>query len=100
MDIGPWELIIVLGLAVLLFGSNKIPQLARSIGSAKSEYERGLRGETDDEESPAEPVSDPLAPATAPSAELTADASTSAVGPEHLVEPGPVDHPTYGSLPD
>ena len=40
--IGP-ELLIVLAIALLLFGSSKLPQLARSLGSAKGEFERGLR---------------------------------------------------------
>ena len=39
--IGP-ELLIVLAIALLLFGSSKVPQLARSLGSAKGEFERGL----------------------------------------------------------
>lgn len=43
--IGP-DLLIVLALALLLFGGSKLPQLARSLGSAKSEFEKGLR-ETD-----------------------------------------------------
>jgi sec-independent protein translocase protein TatA len=42
--IGP-ELLIVLGIALLLFGSTKLPKLARSLGSAKGEFERGLRDE-------------------------------------------------------
>jgi sec-independent protein translocase protein TatA len=42
--IGP-ELLIVLAIALLLFGSTKLPKLARSLGSAKGEFERGLRDE-------------------------------------------------------
>ena len=45
--IGP-ELLIVLAIALVLFGSSRLPQLARSLGSAKNEFERGLSG-TDDE---------------------------------------------------
>jgi sec-independent protein translocase protein TatA len=40
--IGP-DLLIVLVLVALLFGGSKLPQLARSLGSAKSEFEKGLR---------------------------------------------------------
>src|ERR1700733_2000419 len=39
--VGP-ELLIVLAVVALLFGSTRLPQLARSLGSAKSEFERGL----------------------------------------------------------
>ena len=36
------EWIIILGIiAVILFGSKKLPELARSIGRAKGEFERG-----------------------------------------------------------
>jgi len=44
--IGP-ELLIVLAIALLLFGSSRLPQLARSLGSAKNEFERGLNAEDD-----------------------------------------------------
>lgn len=37
---GP-ELLIVMLLAVLLFGASKIPKLARSMGAAQGEFERG-----------------------------------------------------------
>src|SRR4051812_605838 len=42
--IGP-ELLIVLAVVALLFGSSRLPHLARSLGSAKNEFERGLREE-------------------------------------------------------
>jgi sec-independent protein translocase protein TatA len=37
---GP-ELLIILALAVLLFGANKLPQLARSSGQAMGEFRKG-----------------------------------------------------------
>ncbi len=39
--IGPTELLIVLAVVLLLFGSAKLPKLARSLGSAKKEFEEG-----------------------------------------------------------
>ncbi|CCQ32232.1 twin arginine translocation system subunit TatAt protein [Halorhabdus tiamatea SARL4B] len=45
---GGIELIVVLGLAVLLFGANKIPELARSVGQSMGEFRRG-REEIEDE---------------------------------------------------
>lgn len=38
---GGMELAIILLLAVLLFGANKLPQLARSSGQAIGEFKRG-----------------------------------------------------------
>jgi sec-independent protein translocase protein TatA len=48
---GP-DLLVILGVMILFFGSAKIPQLARSLGRAKGEFERGAREvqrELDDE---------------------------------------------------
>jgi sec-independent protein translocase protein TatA len=40
--IGP-DLLIVLAIVALLFGGSQLPKLARSLGSAKSQFEAGLR---------------------------------------------------------
>ena len=39
--LGAPELLIVAGIVVLLFGSAKLPSLARSLGSAQREFRRG-----------------------------------------------------------
>ena len=39
-----WELLLVLAVVALLFGSSQLPKLARSIGSARKEFESGLHG--------------------------------------------------------
>jgi sec-independent protein translocase protein TatA len=44
--LGP-DLLILLVVVALLFGSSQLPKLARSLGSAKSEFERGLREGSD-----------------------------------------------------
>jgi len=46
--LGAPELLIVLAIVVLVFGSTKLPKLARSLGEAKQEFERGSQeaGET------------------------------------------------------
>lgn len=38
---GPWQIIIVVLLVVLLFGSKKLPELARALGKAKGEFKKG-----------------------------------------------------------
>jgi sec-independent protein translocase protein TatA len=40
--LGP-DLLVILLLVALLFGGARLPKLARSLGSAKSEFEKGLR---------------------------------------------------------
>jgi TatA/E family protein of Tat protein translocase len=42
----------VLAVVALLFGGTKLPGLARSLGSAKGEFERGLRDEPSRDEQP------------------------------------------------
>jgi sec-independent protein translocase protein TatA len=50
---GP-ELIVILLVVALLFGGTKLPKLARSLGSAKGEFEKGLKdGEKQSKEAPA-----------------------------------------------
>lgn len=40
-SLGPVELGVIFLIAVLLFGANKIPQLARSTGEAMGEFKKG-----------------------------------------------------------
>lgn len=40
---GPDLLIVVILIAVVLFGARAIPKFARNLGSAKSEFEMGLK---------------------------------------------------------
>lgn len=40
---GPDLLIVVIVLVVLLFGGAAIPKLARNLGSAKNQFEKGLQ---------------------------------------------------------
>ena len=41
--IGPAELLIILAVVLLLFGSKKLPELARGMGQAATEFRKGLR---------------------------------------------------------
>ena len=43
---GPYELIIVAVVLILLFGPKKLPQLAHGIGSSFVEFKNGLRSGT------------------------------------------------------
>ena len=49
MNIGPTELIIVLAIVLLLFGSTRLPKLARSLGQASKEFKKGVDGEHEDD---------------------------------------------------
>lgn len=46
-----WDIVIVVGVAILLFGGTAIPKLARNLGSAKTEFEKGLKASKESTES-------------------------------------------------
>ncbi len=52
MGLGTTELMIVAGIFILLFGSTKLPGLARSIGKSANEFKKGIRDDSplDDED--------------------------------------------------
>jgi len=43
-----WEWIILLVVVVLIFGPSKIPDLAKSVGKAVSEFKKGIKDVQDD----------------------------------------------------
>ena len=50
MDIGWPELVIVLVILLLLFGSTKLPKLTRSLGQSAKELRDGFAGKVDEDE--------------------------------------------------
>src|SRR5260370_25404950 len=50
--LGP-DMLIILAIVALLFGGKQLPKLARSLGSAKSEFEKGVREGEAGESAPA-----------------------------------------------
>lgn len=53
-QIGTGEIILIVAVLVLFFGSKKLPDLARSIGKSARELRKGLAGEEDEPEQPDE----------------------------------------------
>ncbi len=58
----PVVIILILAVVVLLFGASRIPQLARSLGQARREFEKGSKGDPADVSHPV-PVATSGAPA-------------------------------------
>ena len=54
--LGMPELLVILGVAVLLFGGKKIPELAKGLGAGIRNFKTALKG---DSEKPAAPVVEP-----------------------------------------
>ncbi len=41
--VGPWELLIILAIVLLIFGPRKLPDIARSIGKSIKEFRSGMK---------------------------------------------------------
>ena len=50
MNLGATELLVILAVVLLLFGSTRLPKLARSLGQASKEFKKGVAGHDDDGE--------------------------------------------------
>jgi sec-independent protein translocase protein TatA len=46
--IGPWELLIVLVLALVIFGPKRLPEMGRSLGKGLREFKSSVSGKDDD----------------------------------------------------
>ena len=44
---GPWELWLILLVVLLVFGSRKLPELARAMGSSINQFKKGLDDDPD-----------------------------------------------------
>jgi len=72
MDVGPVELLIVLAVVLLLFGSKKLPELAKGMGQAAKEFRSGLHDEPDAApDTPAPVTKAPATPALGTTAPVT-----------------------------
>ena len=85
MDLGPWEIAIIAVVILVLFGSAKLPQAARSLGRSmrifKSET-KGLIGDDDDKQNAPNDARAEAARLRAEAARLEAEA-----GPQQLNPP-------------
>jgi sec-independent protein translocase protein TatA len=51
------ELLVILAIVFLIFGASRLPQLARSLGKARTEFQAGVKeGGKDSDDAPAAPA--------------------------------------------
>jgi sec-independent protein translocase protein TatA len=48
--IGPWQIVLIVAIVLLLFGGRKIPELMRGLGGGVKEFKKAMR--EDDDETP------------------------------------------------
>lgn len=58
-NIGPLEIVVVLIIALIVFGPKRLPELGRSLGKGIREFRGSLSGDNDDDESERTPQSRP-----------------------------------------
>jgi sec-independent protein translocase protein TatA len=87
--IGPWEIAIVLVIALLIFGPKKLPDLGSSLGKSISGFKRGLKDAQDEMKTAmADPGAEAAASAELPAATtvtktpVTATTTTAATPPD------------------
>ena len=51
-SLGGWEILIILGVLVLLFGAKRLPDMARSVGQSARVFKGEMKGLRDDEKGP------------------------------------------------
>jgi len=55
-NIGPLEIVVVLIIALVVFGPKRLPELGRSLGKGIREFRGSISGENDDDDRPAPPA--------------------------------------------
>ena len=49
LAIGPWQVVLVAVVILLLFGGKKIPELMKGLGSGIKEFKKGVKEEEEEE---------------------------------------------------
>ena len=58
MSLGPMELVLIFGIALLLFGPSRLPGLGKSLGDAIRGFKKGIDGQEEKEATRPEQLND------------------------------------------
>ncbi len=58
----PWHIVLLLGIALLLFGGKRLPEIGRSLGSGMREFKDAVTGHSPDPPAELPPAEPPAAP--------------------------------------
>jgi sec-independent protein translocase protein TatA len=76
----PWHIIVLLAIALLLFGGKRLPEVGRSLGHGMREFKDAVTGNSSPE--PTEPQQAELPPAQKDEAQPTSATPTASTPPE------------------
>ena len=46
--VGPWQIVLIVAIVLLLFGGRKIPELMKGLGGGVKEFKKAMRDDEDD----------------------------------------------------
>ncbi|GEL21361.1 hypothetical protein PSU4_03150 [Pseudonocardia sulfidoxydans NBRC 16205] len=78
-SLGGWEIVIIIGVLVLLFGAKKLPDMARSVGQSARVFKGEMKGMKNDDEAEAKATGTPQA--APPPAQLPPPSTSSSTPP-------------------
>jgi sec-independent protein translocase protein TatA len=88
-SLGPTELLIILAIALLLFGSARLPKLARSLGEAAHEFRRGTNHDGSSDEGSSDEGSTDESPSVTQLSATPLNEGGPSSEPEALENPAP-----------
>jgi len=94
--IGPWEIAIVVVLALLIFGPKKLPDLGSSLGRSINGFKRGLKETKDDVQSA---IKEDVTVETPAAVAAEATAAPVAAAPAAVATAAPVTTATAAETP-
>ncbi|WP_104990335.1 twin-arginine translocase TatA/TatE family subunit [Deinococcus sp. NW-56] len=88
-NIGPAELLVILVIALLVFGPRKLPELGKSLGAGIREFRRGTQGLKEELEGSLRETSPAARPAPVPPAPVQTVVAQAVVPPAEAAAPRP-----------
>ncbi|OZM78532.1 Sec-independent protein translocase subunit TatA [Pseudonocardia sp. MH-G8] len=94
---GGWELVILVGVLVLLFGAKRLPDMARSIGQSARVFKGEMKGMKSDEAAKSDDQTADSSAASAPQALPEVKPRAEAPAQEKAADPARASQPGSGS---